>query len=43
MTRLTWGSVPVSDRDRNLMVYMYLPEGEYSLTQGRAGRRLGGL
>lgn len=24
----------MSDRDRNLMVYMYLPEGEYSLTQG---------
>lgn len=31
---------PVSDRDRNLMVYMYLPEGECSLLPS-AGREAG--
>lgn len=34
---LTGLSVPVSDRDRNLMVYMYLPEGEWTLSSPRRG------
>lgn len=34
---------PVSDRDRNLMVYMYLPEGEYApLPHTPTGLALGG-